>query len=162
MTCGDRGSITPLVPIVILAFLILGGLVIDGSRELNARSDAQAYAEEAARAGAGAVDLHSDVLALDPTQVRINVDKYCAAVMNQNQSQGQKRVTACQLDTTKGDDGITATTTCGGKTADIVVNTVVTTDIKPTLLGIVGFSALTATAHAKARPYQGITASTAC
>jgi Flp pilus assembly protein TadG len=146
------------VPIVILAFLLLGGLVIDGSRELNARSDAQAYAEEAARAGAGAVDLHSDVLALDPAEVRHNVAQYCDTVTRQNQG----RVTSCQLDTSKGVDGLTATTTCGGKTADIVVNTVVTTRINTSLLGIVGFTTLTSTAHARARPYQGITAATAC
>jgi Flp pilus assembly protein TadG len=157
MSRSDRGSITPLVPIVILAFLILGGLVIDGSRELNARSDAQAYAEEAARAGAGAVDLHSNELALDPTVVAHNVDTYCRTVRTQN-----KGVTSCHLDTSKGVDGLTATTTCGGRTADIVVNTVVTTRINTSLLGIVGFTALTSTAHARARPYQGITAATAC
>jgi Flp pilus assembly protein TadG len=158
----ERGSITPLVPIVILAFLVLGGLVIDGSRELNARGDAQAYAEEAARAGAGAVDPTSNDLALDPTQVQKNVKTYCDTVTQQNQGQTQNRVTSCHLDTSKGVDGITATTTCDGKTADIVVNTVVTTDIKPSLLGIVGLTDLTATAHAQARPYQGITAADAC
>jgi Flp pilus assembly protein TadG len=162
MSRGDRGSITPLVPIVILAFLLLGGLVIDGSRELNARSDAQAYAEEAARAGAGAVDLHSNELALDPNRVRSNVAKYCKAVRQQNQGEKQNRVTSCHLDTSKGVDGLTATTTCGGKSADIVVNTVVTTRINTSLLGIVGFTALTSTAHARARPYQGITAASAC
>lgn len=154
----ESGSITPLVPIMILAFLLLGGLVIDGGRELNARGDAQAYAEEAARAGAGAVDLDQSTLALDRRQVAQNVQDYCAAVTAQNQG----RVTSCHLDTTKGVDGITTASTCDGKTAEIVVNTVVTTSIDTTLLGIAGFSTLTATAHAKARPYQGLTAADAC
>ena len=38
------------MPVVLLALFILGGLVVDGSRDLDARGDAQAYAEEAARA----------------------------------------------------------------------------------------------------------------
>jgi Flp pilus assembly protein TadG len=157
MRRADDGSITPLVPILVLAFLMLGGLVIDGSRDLNARSDAQAYAEEAARAGAGAVDLTSDVLALDQTDVENNVRDYCDTVTSQN-----SQVQSCKLDTAKGPDGITTATTCDGKSAPIVVNTVVTIQIRTTLLGIVGFQDLSSTVHAKARPYQGLTAADAC
>lgn len=153
----EKGSITPLVPIIILAFLLLGGLVIDASRDLNARSDAQAYAEEAARAGAGGIDLESADLALSRTDVETRVGTYCAAVMQSN-----SLVQSCKLDRSQGVDGISSARTCGGKLADIVVNTIVTIQIKTTLLGLVHIEDLSNTVRAKARPYQGVTADTAC
>ena len=53
----ETGSITPFALIFAIALLLLAGLVIDGGRQLNARGRALAYAQEAARAGAQAVDL---------------------------------------------------------------------------------------------------------
>ncbi len=151
---GERGSIIPLVPIVVLAFFMLGGLVIDGARDLNARGEAQAYAEEAARAGATAVDLTQPDLQLDRDLARQRVADFCAKVRQDNDA-----VTSCEIDP---DQPFTPAVTCGGKRADIVVNTDVTTQIHTSLLGIVGLQTLTAGGKAKARPFEGTTAGDAC
>lgn len=156
---GERGSITPLVPVLILAFLMIGGLVVDGSRDLNARGEAQAYAEEAARAGATAVDLTSATLKLDETLAARRVRGYCASVMSQPNS----AVTSCELHPVAGGpQGFSTATTCGGVRAEIVVNTMVQMRIGTTLLGIVGITELTSSGQAKARPIEGTSAGNAC
>ena len=150
----DEGSIAPIVPAVVMALLILGGLVVDGSRELNSRGRAQAYAEEGARAGANGVDLNIDALSLDPAKVQTLVGGYCAKVMAADPS-----VVSCGTDT----PAITDTTACNATAASpLVAHVVVRTRISTTLMGIVGLTAMTATGKASARPYQGVTAATAC
>ena len=52
----DRGSLTLMLAVLMVALLALAGLVIDGGRKLNEAENAYAIAEEAARAGAGQVD----------------------------------------------------------------------------------------------------------
>lgn len=158
LAAGERGSITPLVPVVVLAFFMIGGLVVDGSRELSARGEAQAYAEEAARAGATAVDITSDTLKLDESLAAQRVRDYCSAVRGQQGSP----VTSCELDTGVGNGGFTTTATCAGQPAEIVVNAVVHIQINATLLGIVGITHLTSSGHAKARPIEGVIAGNAC
>jgi hypothetical protein len=153
-SCGERGSIIPLVPALILAFFMIGGLVIDGGRDLNARGEAQAYAEEAARAGATAVDLKSDTLTLDQGVASARVQAYCADVMAAKDSP----VTSCAL----ADPAFTDATTCGGQTARIVVHAEVHMRIDTSLLGIVGITNLTSSGTAKARPFEGTTAGNAC
>lgn len=156
----EAGSIIPLVPIVIFAFFVLGGLVIDGSRDLNARGEAQAYAEEAARAGATAVDLTQSILTLDPALARdrveggAGIEGYCPTLMRQNSA-----VVSCRLNPS---DPFTSAVTCGDKRSDIVVNTQVVLRIHTSLLGLVGIQTLTTSAQAKARPYEGTTAGNAC
>jgi Flp pilus assembly protein TadG len=150
----DRGSITPLVPVILLGLFILGGLLVDGSRDLDARGDAQAYAEEAARAGATAVDLTSSTLVLDTTVARQRVADYCDAI-RKNQT---ITVLTCRLS----NDPFTDAPTCDGADARIVVNTDVKLQIDTTLLGIVGPSSLTASGHAKARPVEGLDADHTC
>jgi hypothetical protein len=140
---GDEGSIAPAVPILALMILLLGGLVVDGSRQLDARGRAVAYAEEAARAGASAVDLASTELVLDAEQARIRVDDYCTRVL------GSGEVTRCAfvgLEEVGPDDP-----------RRIVVRTSVALRIKAGLLGLVGVGDLTASAEAKARPFEGVT-----
>jgi Flp pilus assembly protein TadG len=154
MPTGERGSIIPLVPVLVIAFFMIGGLIVDGSRELNARGEAQAYAEEAARAGATAVDLKSDTLALDPVIAEARVRAYCAAVMGTNNSP----VSSCSL----ADPAFTDAKTCQGQTAAIVVNAVVQMRIETSLLGIVGITDLTSSGRAKARPFEGTTPGNAC
>ena len=150
----EAGSIAPMVPILVLAFLILGGLVIDGGRDLNARAEAQAYAEEAARAGASAVDLTSDTLALDDAEARARVAAYCDAVRSANSA-----VTRCEIDPAAPfGDAIT----CGGRTSRIVVNTDVELRIGTTLLDIVGLAHLDTAGQGKARPYEGTSPANAC
>ncbi len=65
---GDAGALAPAVPVLAFVLLLLGGLVIDASRLLNARGRAVAYAEEAARAGAGAIQPGQAVLADLPVE----------------------------------------------------------------------------------------------
>src|SRR5262245_13601872 len=57
-SCGgrDRGSLTPMLAVLMVALLALAGLVIDGGRKLNEAENAYAIAQEAARAGAGQVN----------------------------------------------------------------------------------------------------------
>jgi len=52
----DRGSLTLLLAVLMVALLALAGLVIDGGRKLSAAENAYGIAQEAARAGAGQVD----------------------------------------------------------------------------------------------------------
>jgi len=52
----ERGSITLMFAVLFPALLALAGLVIDGGAKFRAYEDATAIAQEAARAGAGAVD----------------------------------------------------------------------------------------------------------
>lgn len=149
---GERGSITPMVPVLALVFLVLGGLIIDGSRDLNARGEAQAYAEEAARAGANTVDLTSNVLKVDEGKASNAVTTYCHDVERQNSA-----VTSCRF------LGVTDTTTCNVVQSPLVVHTAVTLRIRTSLLGIIpGLPDLTASGQAKARPYEGLTAANAC
>ncbi len=53
---GERGSLTLVLAVLMVALLALAGLVIDGGRKLNQSASAYAIAQEAARAGAGMVD----------------------------------------------------------------------------------------------------------
>lgn len=141
---GDRGSIAPMIPIMAMVLLILGGLVIDASRQLNERGQAVAYAEEAARAGAQGVALDQGTLTLDPSEVRKRVTTYC------NQIASNASVTSCQF------EGIT--TNGANDPRPLVVNVRVTMQINATLLGIVGVTHLTATGTGKAHPVEGLTA----
>ena len=139
----ERGSIAPAVPIIAFMLLLLGGLGIDASRQLNARGEALAFAEEAARAGAQAVDVEADDLELDEPKAKQRVADYCAALA------AEDRVKTCRW---------TGLTEVGdGDHRRLVVNTRVELSIKATLLGMIGVRDLDASADAKARPYEGIT-----
>lgn len=138
-----------------LALLLLGGLLVDGSRDLNARGNAQAYAEEAARAGATATDPISATLELDTAEATQRVQNYCDAILG---THANVTVTSCGL----ASPAFTEATTCGGVRAQIVVNTVVHLKINTTLLGMIGISDLPATGTAKARPFEGTSARNAC
>lgn len=78
----DRGSIT--LPIVILtpALLVVAGLVVDGGYVLSARQRAFNEAEQAARAGAGAIDVDAlrqgDLRLVEP-RARALAQQYVAA-----------------------------------------------------------------------------------
>jgi Flp pilus assembly protein TadG len=138
----ESGSLAPAVPVIAIMLLALGGLGIDGSRQLNARGQAVAFAEEASRAGAQGVDLTQEKLTLDPALVRDNVAKYCARVL------ALGSVKECQF--------VRIDSSGGADARPLVVVTSVKLEIDSTLLGIVGVRHLTAGATAKARPYEGI------
>jgi Flp pilus assembly protein TadG len=139
----ERGSLAPAVPIIAMFLLLLGGLVIDASRQLNARGEAVAFAEEAARAGAQGVDVAADDLALDNALVRERVTRYCDRVLQLGQ------VTSCRF--------VDIEPVSGTDPRPLVVVTQVRTEIKTSLLGMIpGLDTLTATGDARARPYEGI------
>jgi Flp pilus assembly protein TadG len=155
----DRGSILPLVPFIVIAVFILGGLIVDGSRDLNDHANAQSYAEEAARAGASATNFSTRTLTLDQSSAIARVDAYCANIRAQLGSVYQ----SCGMDESKGPGGFTDTTaTCTGQASPIVVNVVVVLKFPTTLLGMIGVQTMTASGHASARPYEGLNAGTAC
>lgn len=89
---GEHGALTPAVLILAIMVFWLAGLVIDGARQLNARSRAIAYAQEAARAGASGIDLNIQDVTFDPKEVRTRVDKYCTAAKSRD-----KTLTQCGL-----------------------------------------------------------------
>jgi Flp pilus assembly protein TadG len=156
---GDRGSIVPLVPGIAIALLLIGGLIVDGSRDLNARGEAQAFAEEAARAGASAYKLNRNALTLDYGEAATRVRDYCNTVRQQHSS---LEVVSCGLRGTDLQQQFTTDTTCNNQTRRIVVNTQVTLRIHTTLLGIVHIQTLDAAGEAKARPFEGLSAADAC
>ncbi len=67
----DSGSITAFVALMLVAVFVLMGLVVDGGSALSARQAATDEAEQAARAGAGALAvsaLRSGVVEIDQQQ----------------------------------------------------------------------------------------------
>jgi hypothetical protein len=140
----ERGSLAPAVPVIAMFLLLLGGLVIDASRQLNARGEAVAFAEEAARAGAQGVDVSEDELTLDGRLVKERVERYCQRVLALGQ------VTYCDM-VGPGPEPVSAS-----DPRPLVVHTLVRTRISTTLLGIVGNHPLAASGVGRARPYEGI------
>jgi Flp pilus assembly protein TadG len=133
---GDGGALAPAVPIVAIMFLLLAGLVIDSSRLLTARARAVSYAEEAARAGASAVDPASEPLVIDEDLAKQQVRDYCAAV--------EERDAALHCAWTP--------------TKDVGAVKVTASYALPTgLLGIVGINTLNAQGTGEARPLIGVT-----
>ncbi len=120
----DAGTIAPAVPILVFVLLLLGGLVLDASRQLNARGRAVAYAEEAARAGASAIVLEDPQLRLDEDEARRRVEAYCASV------EAAGVVTRCTFAAVQ---AVSAT-----DARRLVVRTRVELEIPATLLGLVG------------------------
>lgn len=74
----DAGAVGLFVAFLGMALFLLAGLVIDSSRQLNARARAVAIAEEAARAGAEAANPQDRDITLDPDQATRRVAAYCA------------------------------------------------------------------------------------
>ncbi|WP_010145936.1 TadE/TadG family type IV pilus assembly protein [Serinicoccus profundi] len=135
----ERGSILPLIPIMALALLMIAGLVIDASRQLNARSQAVAYAEEAARAGAQAIEPEPPAT-LDPQEARRNVRDYCAQVLQ------RQAVTSC---------GVTDIQPADDSPRPYTMVVRVQTQIPTTLLGMVGVRSLSASGEGRAEPVAG-------
>lgn len=141
---GQGGSIAPAVPVIAMFLLLLGGLTIDASRQLNARGEAVAFAEEAARAGAQGIDPVAVDVELDPALVQERVARYCTRVEQLGQ------VEVCRF--------LRIERVSSSDPRPLVVVTEVRTEIETTLLAMVGTRSLSASAVARARPYEGITA----
>jgi hypothetical protein len=145
VTRDECGSIAPAVPVIAMALLLLGGFGNDGSRQLNARGEAVAFAEEAARAGAQGVDVTASDLRLDRALAEERVRSYCARVEQLGQVESCEFV---RIEPVSDDDP-----------RDLVVVTHVELQIEASLLGMIpGVDTLTASASARARPYEGIDA----
>lgn len=144
---GDAGSLAPAVPVFAFILLLLGGLVVDASRLLNARGRAVAYAEEAARAGASAIVAGQSTLALDSATAQARVEAFCASILADPEQRGG--VLECEfrppLRPVADDDP-----------RELVVVVFVRLEIAASLLGIVGVETLGASGEGRARPYEGV------
>lgn len=130
----EKGSATPFVIVLAFALLICAGLVIDGGAKIQAYREAYAVAEEAARAGAGQVDV--DRLYAQGGRFEVNTTKAISAARTYIGTSGHRG---------------TAVVT-GGRAIQVTV-----TVSKPTtLISLIGIGSVTATASASARMFQGI------
>jgi Flp pilus assembly protein TadG len=82
-TARERGAVSTFLAVIALALLMAAGLAIDGGRKVNALRQASHIADNAARAGAQAVDLDtlrtSGELRLLPDQATERVYQYLAS-----------------------------------------------------------------------------------
>ncbi len=79
---GERGSVTVWIVVMAMPLMIVAGLVFDGGRILAERREALDVAQNAARAGAQAVDVsavRSGDLRLDPQLVQLAAQDYLTA-----------------------------------------------------------------------------------
>jgi hypothetical protein len=128
----DSGQVTAFVVVMAAALVLVIGLVLDGGLTLAARERALDEAQEAARAGAQAVNLatyrQNGTLALNPSQAAADASAYLARI------------------------GAVGTATA---TANLV--TVTVTIVQPMqILSAAGLHAVTVHATATAVPVRGI------
>lgn len=138
----ERGSITPFVVIVSLGIILLAGLVVDGGRQLNGKGRAIAYAQEAARAGAQAVDVTDPALDLDSALALRAARDYCETA---RAADSQLTRCAANLETMNDATG-----------SYLVVSVTAQVEMDAILLGMIGRTSLTSTGTALARPISGI------
>jgi hypothetical protein len=128
----DSGQITAFVVVVMAALILAAGLVLDGGLTLAARERALNQAQEAARAGAQAINLaiyrQRDTVVLDPGQAAARAEAYLAGT---------------------GDSG---TVQVDGSTVTVTVTAVQRMQI----LQVAGLTAMTVHATATAIPQRGI------
>ncbi len=78
----ERGTITLMLLVMFVALLALAGIVIDGGAKLNQAENANAIAQEAARAGAGMVSqakaLATGTFTVDQAQALAAAQQYLA------------------------------------------------------------------------------------
>jgi Flp pilus assembly protein TadG len=128
----DRGSLTAFVALFLVALMALLGLVVDGGREMSADQAAQAEAEQAARAGAGALSVQG----LRSGQIQVD--------------QQQAISDAVGFTVTSGHPGSVSVE--GG-----VVTVTVIYSMPTSVLGIIGVSSLRVSATASAVDIAGVT-----
>jgi len=80
----ERGAVSTFLAVIALSLLMAGGLAIDGGRKVNALREASHIADNAARAGAQAVDLDAlrttGDLRLLPSEATDRVGRYLASL----------------------------------------------------------------------------------
>ncbi|MFC4463967.1 pilus assembly protein TadG-related protein [Streptomyces xiangluensis] len=130
----QNGQVTPFVVILAVAIVMFAGLVLDGGLALAAKIRAIGEAQQAARAGAQALDLaayrNSGTVRLDPDQVHTLAQRHLASTSDTGT-------------VTVADDTVTVTVTAHQQTQ---------------LLGLLGLDSLTVTGTGSAHPARGITA----
>ncbi|WP_433157520.1 pilus assembly protein TadG-related protein [Kribbella sp. CA-247076] len=130
-----RGSLSPAVAILAVMIFTLAGLVIDGGRQLGARSRAVGYAQEAARVGAATIQLNTAEARIDTAKAATAIAAFCAQV-----SSNDPAVTSC------------APTKLTEEQVDIRV----ALDNKTTFLGLIGKTSLKASGIGTAHAEQGV------
>ena len=130
-----RGALSPAVAILAVMIFTLAGLVIDGGRQLGARSRAVGYAQEAARAGAASIQLNTAEAKIDTAKAATAIAAFCAQV-----SSNDPAVTSC------------APTKLTNDQVDIRV----AIDNKTTFLGLIGKTSLKASGVGTAHAEQGV------
>jgi len=131
----SRGALSPAVAILAVMIFALAGLVIDGGRQLGARSRAVGYAQEAARVGAATILLNDAEAKIDTAKAAIAIADFCAQVRSNDPA-----VTSC------------APTKLTTDQVDIAVGIA----NKTTFLGIIGKSSLKSTGTGTAHAEQGV------
>jgi hypothetical protein len=131
----QRGSISMFVVIFTISVLMLAGLVYDGGLAIAARQRAADIAEEAARAGANAVNVDA-LRAGEP--LRLDEDQACANADDLVRRDGDGSLQACFVDL-----------------ADpSVLHVRVHVTVQPVLLALFRFPAFQAVADASSNPLQ--------
>lgn len=133
---GERGAATSFLVLAAPLLLLLGGLVHDGGQAINARAAAADDAEQAARAGADAVDVPrlraTGEVVLDPAAAAAAAAAYC----------GQRGYGGGDCTVGAGPDEVVVTTRARVPSA---------------VLSLVGVGEFSVEASAQARPAAGIT-----
>lgn len=127
--------------VMAVGLLLLGGLVTDGGRQLNAKLQAESTAEEAARAGANMLDLRQKQAEIDRDMATAAVDAYCQVARSQDD-----RIDICEV-VEFGRDG--------NKETDWV-SVRVTMNVKALLFGIIGQNELSVDVTAQSSPVQAV------
>lgn len=128
----DRGSVTAFAVLMLVAIFVLMGMVLDGGSELSAHQSAVDEAEQAARAGAGALSVD----ALRSGAVRLNDSQAIAAAEAFTVASGHP-----------------GTAVVAGQTVTVEIQYRVPTAI----LGIIGITSLPVSASASAVDVAGVT-----
>lgn len=128
----ESGALTAFVLLLLVALLALLGLVVDGGAALTAHQAAEVEAEQAARAGAGAISvdaLRAGIVQLDAPAAVAAAERYAAVT------------------------GHPGSATVDGGIVTVRINLLVPT----TVLGIIGMARLSVTATASAENLHGVT-----
>jgi len=129
----DRGSLTLMLIVMAVALIALAGLVIDGGRKLNETETAYAVAQEAARAGADAVNTSqaysSGTYVVDLPEARAAAQAYLASA------------------------GYSGSVSASGNTIQVTVHITESTAV----LSIIGIDSMEATGTADASLETGVT-----
>lgn len=127
----ERGRVTAFVVVITTACLLFAGLVLDGGLALAAKTKAIGQAQEAARAGAQALDLATyranGKARLDPSAAQTAARRYLGAV------------------------GATGTVTADATTVRVHVDAQQRTQI----LGLIGLGEIAVSAEGQAHPDRG-------